>query len=403
MQQNGFTKQERERIKKLYETVLERIYTAHIKPFPDFPEPVFLISDAYPGVWLEHAYDAVSFAQFDPAMAPVAVNQMRLFLTHQKQDGQLPCYVIDTSKSDAYRDTVRYAQIQECVSFTMLCLKTYELTADQAFLSYAYERCQKWDRWLCDHRMTLNTGLIELYCGFDTGHDFSTRFEGISFGYPEDAVKAGGLPEPLPLLAPDMNAVFYASRAALSRMAALLDKPAEAQAWQGRAEQVKQKLFQLCYCPQDAFFYDVDRQGRFRKHLSIHITSLFEEHVLDGEEAGTIYHRHLRSPDEFWTPFPFPSMAVADPGFARTRAGNCWSFYSQGLTALRCLLWMDDYGFGEDLERLMSQWVRALSAPGPSPFSQELDPFTGERSNSSEWYSSAMLFFIHAVRRLGLD
>ena len=54
MQQNGFTKQERERIKKLYETVLERIYTAHIKPFPDFPEPVFLISDAYPGVWLEH-------------------------------------------------------------------------------------------------------------------------------------------------------------------------------------------------------------------------------------------------------------------------------------------------------------------------------------------------------------
>lgn len=41
MQQNGFTKQERERIKKLYETVLERIYTAHIKPFPDFPEPVF--------------------------------------------------------------------------------------------------------------------------------------------------------------------------------------------------------------------------------------------------------------------------------------------------------------------------------------------------------------------------
>lgn len=41
MQQNGFTKQERERIKKLYETVLERIYTAHIKPFPVFQSRCF--------------------------------------------------------------------------------------------------------------------------------------------------------------------------------------------------------------------------------------------------------------------------------------------------------------------------------------------------------------------------
>ena len=53
------------------------------------PGALFLISNTYPGVWLEHVYDAVCWARLEPSMAYVARSQVRLFLENQKEDGQL--------------------------------------------------------------------------------------------------------------------------------------------------------------------------------------------------------------------------------------------------------------------------------------------------------------------------
>jgi len=121
---------------------------------------------------------------------------------------------------------------------------------------------------------------------------------------------------------------------------------------------------------------------------------------LDKDMADRIYNRYLKNEKEFWTPYPFSSMSVSDPHFKKEREGNDWSYFSQGLTSLRALRWMDDYGYGKDLEELMRIWTDALVRSEKIKFSQELDPFTGEMSKGCEWYSATMLFFIHSVRRL---
>ena len=112
-------------IQARYDMALSRIRTLHVKTFEGHPTPVFLISNAYPGVWLEHAYDALCYAQFDPAMAPVAQSQAELFLNNQKPDGQLPCYVLDKANPNikGYGALVGYGQLQECVSFARICLE----------------------------------------------------------------------------------------------------------------------------------------------------------------------------------------------------------------------------------------------------------------------------------------
>ena len=121
------------------------------------------------------------------------------------------------------------------------------------------------------------------------------------------------------------------------------------------------------------------------------IANLFQEHVLDQEAADRIYEKHMKNPEEFWTPYPFPSMAISDPASVQDRDGNSWGFYSQGLTSLRALRWMDYYGKGEDLEYLMKRWVSALVRSEDIQFSQELHPVTGKLSKSSQWYSSCFL------------
>ena len=121
---------------------------------------------------------------------------------------------------------------------------------------------------------------------------------------------------------------------------------------------------------------------------------------MDKPMADAVYRRHMKNPAEFWTEYPFPSMALSDPGSKKDRDGNSWGYYTQGLTALRCARWMDHYGYGADYDHILEKWVEAITRSDMN-FSQELDPVTGEMSKSSEWYSSALLLYVYACRRLG--
>ena len=132
--------------------------------------------------------------------------------------------------------------------------------------------------------MTTNRGLIEMFVGYDTGHDNSGRLEGMACkgNYSVDGVTqtADVIPPDdgiTPILAVDMNCNFYADEVALSKMAAILGKIEESEKWAKSASEVKKKLFEHCYDEKDAFFYDVDRNGNKRKYKSSTIFHLFLE------------------------------------------------------------------------------------------------------------------------------
>lgn len=373
---------------------LDRIYTYHLRPWCGSVGNTFFISDTYPGLWLEHTFDAIAWAGYEPEQHDVSRSQVRLFLSRQKPDGQLPCYI--------WKDKIGYSQIQECVSFGRLCIEAAEQNPqDAALLADAYEGCKKWDAWLCQHRMTRKTGLIEMFCGFDTGHDNSSRLYGMK--YPNNICEDAAVPpkddDLLPVLAPDMNAVFYGDRMALAEMAERLGRPEEAADWREKAKQVKNALFEICYDKEDEFFYDVDQCGRKRKIRSISITNVLTERVVDEALGGEIFERWLHNPKEFWTPYPFPAVSAGDPTWRQNLPGNSWGYYSQGLTALRSLRWMEAYGKGAELNQLLEKWVAAWTR-SETPFGQELHPLTGEPSQSSPWYSSCMLVYLYALRRL---
>ncbi|MBQ3141502.1 MAG: hypothetical protein IJC25_06040, partial [Clostridia bacterium] len=386
---------EKTRILQQYELVLEHIKNVNIKSFPGHPEPLFLISDAYPGVWLEHAFDGVAWARLCPEMAYVARAEVNLFLDNQKEDGQFPCYVLDSSNPNTagYGRLIGFGQLQECVSFARLCYEAAALNNDRALLQKAYEKCARWVQWLRKHRMSTQNELIEMFCGFDTGHDNSSRLSGIPNGSGGDAKNCGDS-DALPMIAPDVNAVYFGNLTALADMADELGLPEEAAAYRSDAERVRAAINRLCYNAEDDFYYDVDRSGAQRKYRSISITNLFCEHFFSQADAERIFRNHLMNEKEFWTPYPFSSLAADDPTFAKRVGGNDWGYYTQGLTALRALRWMDHYGFGKELETLMERWISALVASETVRFSQELDPFTGELTPNSQWYSSTMLFFV---------
>ena len=399
-----FTNDEKAAVKIRYYEAMERIKTKNIGCFKGYDKPLFLISDKYPGVWLEHAYDSVFFAKLEPDYTNIAKNVLELFLHKQKADGQFPCFIIDRNKNTSMPE-YGYSQIQECVSFIRLCLEYFEISDDFEFLKLAYQKGTKWIEWCESKRMPRKTGLIEMFCGFDDGHDNSPRKRGMKYSGTaknDDAAQYPEGDEVLPVIAPDINAVYYGDLLALSDIAKILGSDHEAEFYKAKAEQVKKKIIDICLDEKDEFFYDVDKNGAMRKTLSVSITNVFSEHILDREFMEKIYFRHLKNPNEFYTEYPFPSIAKSDPDFHQNLDGNSWGFYSQALTVLRCTRWMDYYGKGSDFDEILEKWIRQWTFGNKIMFGQELNPLTGECSVCSEWYSSCMLIYIYAARRLNL-
>lgn len=413
------TEQERDRVRIICDKISQRIEEKHIGCFYGSDAPLFFISTEYPGLWLEHVYDAVFYAKLSGKLLPerlaIAKNTIQFFMDNQTAEGQYPCYYRDPARAVNWQgEFMGYSHIQECVSFPALCLEVCRMAKDPCLTEQVYESAKKWDGWLRKYRMTRGQGLIEQFVGYDTGHDWSGRIQGFSCpgSYERDgrSMNAAILPQDdvVPVIAVDMNANFYGTQKALAALARLCGKEQEAQEWEKQAAEVKQRLFEVCYDQEDAFFYDVDKHGKKRKYLSSTIFHLFQEKVLDPDADGAlireIYTRHIKNPEEFWTAYPFPSMAVCDPSCEGHKPGNCWGYFSQALIALRCTRWMDDYGFGQDFDYICRKWLEAWTRCfDDMKLGQELDPFTGEPSQCSEWYSSCMLFYLYAAQRLGIS
>ena len=403
------------KIDDILNEIRSRLDTVHIGCFKGMSKPLFLISEQYPGVWLEHVYDAVFYAMQYPDKLYLAENTVELFISYQTEEGQLPYNVIDGRRAPDGNTTAGYGQIQECVSFAKLCLAVYRMNGKVDFLKRAYDSAKKWGAWLKKNRMTTGRGLIEAFVGFDTGHDNSGRLDGLSCpkkyyvnGASQNASILPPDDEVAPMIAVDMNCNFYATLKALSEMASLLSLENEATAWENEAGILKQRLFEVCFNKEDLFFYDVDKNGNQRKYLSSTLFHLFMEGVLDKKYDKDLieglYARHISNPNEFATPYPYPSMAINDPSCEWHKDFNCWGYYSQGLIALRATLWMEKYGFNEAFDTLCRTWVEAWTKHyGRFNMGQELDPITGDPTKSSEWYSSTMLFYTYAAKKLKLE
>lgn len=377
-------------ISKRYEEALAGL-AANCKMVPGYDSPVLFEGGCYQGIWLECGpFESIVYGKHAPEVARASHD---IFFHHQREDYYLPCIVSAQG--------IGTAQIQMVVPIAATALETAELIQDEAFLAKAYRACSRWDAWLSRNRNTRGTGLCELFCQFDSGHDGSPRLEGLPHECPgKDAAICPDAGK-LPYLAPDLSATVYGGRVALAKMAEQLGKNLEAEEWREKAEEIRLLIIKHCFDHEDECFYDVDTDGKFVRIRGDILTRVFSEHVVDQKMFDRIYERHIKNPNSFWTPYPLPSIAADDPAFVKKIPVNSWGGASQALTALRTPRWFYHYNKAEDHKHLMKQWVDAILRS--DYFMQQINPWTGEFTESgTKDYSPCMLVLIDFVDRLGL-
>ena len=218
-------------------------------------KPVLLEGGVYRGCWLESTgtINSEVLSRFLPS---VAGNSFELYADLQREDGLMPYKW--TADGPAYK------QIQLVTPLARSVWNHYLVNGreDKAYLAKMFEAMKRYDAWLMNHRNTRNTGCVEAFCAFDTGHDLSSRFWHVpDTPHMDDPSQYDPDSPVLPFLAPDLTANVYAQRKYLALMEEELGGKSDT--WTKKAEESLASLMKHCYDEQDDFFYDVDRNGEF--------------------------------------------------------------------------------------------------------------------------------------------
>jgi hypothetical protein len=375
------------RLQKIYDDSLAAL-AANVLPVDAYSRPVLFEGATYGGIWLECGpLESLAYA---PVSMAAARASHEIFFDLQREDGYIPCWFRPQRTGSA--------QIQMVVPIAATAWELYGLTRESAFLEKAYRACSRWDEWLMRYRDTRKTGLCEAFCEYDTGHDNSPRFEGKPKACPNSDARECAKVEGLPFLAPDLSATVYGGRIAMAAMAGEMGRAGERARWLESAEKIRRSIMERLYEPRDAAFYDRDASDKFVRVRGDAITRVMGEQVPERAVFEEVWRRQLHNPNSFWTPFPFPSIAVDDPKFIRPTSRNSWGGASQALTALRTPRWMEHYGKYSAWTHLARQWVAATLKSGQ--FLQQVDPWTGEASVDRAGYSPAALVLFGFTHRL---
>ena len=375
---------ENPRWQRRYEQALEGL-AANVRLLPCYPRPVLQEGGMYQGIWLECGpHEGALYGEYDPQ---IARNNHEIFWDLAREDGFIPPFI---------RETPGDGQLQTVVPLAQTALECAQKLGQESLLARGYEACARYDAWLGQYRDNRGTGLVELHCEWDSGHDNSPRHAGLKQHCPGyDARQRDSLPE-LPLLAPDLSATKYLGRVALAQMARLLGRAGEEAMWLERAEALRQQILRLTFDADTGFFYDVDAQGRFVRVKGDAGLRVLMCRVPDEALFAQILSAHVLNPAEFWTPYPLASIAADEPGFNPGSAENSWGGASQALEALRAPLWLEFYQRFDVLEEIMRRWLEALMAC--DAFRQQMNPFNGA-FNTTERYSPSMLVLTDFIAR----
>lgn len=388
---NEFTLSEQRKLAEIFAQIPEKL-RKNLCNTGERSTPVLLAGACYNGLWLEHNQDCFFACDLLPESAWESI---KIVMDYQQSDGLLPYSV----RFSPFK--VGTSQLQTVWSFARCALETArKLQLPEAEFAKIYDAGVRYDNWLTAFRNHNKFGLVEMFCAFDTGHDASNRVKdgGIPNACP--GAWAGNMPDipVMPVIAADLSATRYGGLTALAELAEMLDRSGEALQLRQQADGLKSAIMEHLYDQEDGFFYDRAPSG-FRKYRTEHITRLFLNRVIDQELFDRIYERYFSSENEFFPPYPFPSVSVSDESFNAAHPANCWGGNTQMLTLLRAVLWMDFYGKGAELEEIMRRTLKAF-LKFDNPFAQELHPFTGEPIGFGENYTPALLFFRECCKRL---
>ncbi|WP_202863971.1 MGH1-like glycoside hydrolase domain-containing protein [Ereboglobus luteus] len=332
--------------------------------------PVLIEGGGYNGIWIET--QPMGGEMNARRNMTTAFNNTLLFMEHQLPNGRYPGLIRYRGGKmlPVYSHTQGYS-----FPFHALNLYYWNKKRDDAYLRRLYDSMEKFDDYLWRYRDSDGDGCLETWCVWDTGEDNSNRFAGTKLNHGGWSGEAPPDDPVFPVESMDVMAYSYDTRATLARLSVMLGNGKERE-WQAKAATVRDKLREYLWDEKRGACFDRDRDNKVMPALIHNNLRVMYHGMFTPEMAGRFVREHLLNPEEFWTPFPLPSIAINDPAY---RVGsNDWSGEPMGLTYQRVIRALENYGFNAELVLIGEKLIAATGRD--KFFTQQYDPRTSAAS-----------------------
>lgn len=360
----------------------------------------------YQWLW-DTAFHAIVLTHFNNEWAK---NEIRSFLKVQRKDGFLPHIVF----WGGGRFLPHWAYIESSLSFRprqtsltqppMLPIaveRIYQKDYDHEFLLEVLPKLAAHHRWLLHFRDPDKDYLISIISPNESGMDESPAFQVVTGFYGHSTVKLHYSFRKADIMnhrfkynnkvilekdyfnVEDLmfNVVFIESARSLSRMFDVVDNRAEAVFFEGIAVKAEESLLYKCWNKEDKIFYPlysgVEKQARV-KTVACLMPLLLDG--LKGEKLQALVREHLLNPNEFWTPYPVPSVAKSEPYYHPTdtplhKVKLLWRGPTWINTNWFIIKGLKKHGYGEIANEITTKTLEMVEKSG---FREYYNPETGE-------------------------
>jgi glycogen debranching enzyme len=247
----------------------------------------------YVGVWQwDNFFHALAFRHVNIKLAQ---DQLRILIDHQREDGMIPDAIHDEGTITFLDFPVR-ADVTKPPLLGWAAWKLHQHTPDREFLHEIYEPIVRSNRWWFEQNDHDQNGLCEYHHPFSSGLDDSPLWD-----------------EGMPVEAPDLNTYLCLQQEALGRIAGEIGETSDATMWAERSKAMAERLVKKCWDEKAGLFWarlngkPIDVRTPF---------SLFP--LITGKMPAEIAGRlveHLTNPQEFWSRYPVPTVALDDPKY----------------------------------------------------------------------------------------
>jgi len=294
------------------------------------------------GQWLwDTCFHVLPWSLFKPEIAETLIENL---FQMQEESGFIPiCY------SHAV-GSVNYATQPPLITFALS-----RIAASSGLQQRLYPKLEKFYFWLEQNRK-LPGGLYGWKTGGESGMDNSPRFDDL----PGEATTEKNLDYTGRVMPPqtahiDLSCMMALFCEDMAEIAAQSGMTGEAELWLGRNAELKNKINSFLFDDESGFYFDREENGKWHKIKTVASFWALTAGVAEEKQARALVS-HLMNPEEFFTPFPVPSVALDEKCF-------CYNYWRGPVWVNTCYAVVDGlrrYGFAEEANAISDRIIAGI-------------------------------------------
>ena len=378
------------------------------KPY-DFCCPANL---SYPFQWFwDSCFHAIALTHVDPERAR---SELVTLLSAAQPDGFIPHIVFwqpDPQRMQHHTIHLRHPYFTSTIQPPVIAYaleRVIQATGDTGLLKSQLPKVVSFFRWLREHRDPDGDGLISIVQPDESGVDASPKYDSL-LNLPEpnnrelvrwiNALYTRYLEEGLrgddhAMIAADyfsdedvlVNTLYAEGLAVIARMSS----GDEAEEFATEAARVREALVSKCWDERRGLFWDL--AGEDERPLEVNTISSLVPLILpelDRSIVVKLVEDHLLNEDEYWLPYPVPSVAANEPAFA---PGEPRGFIWRGPTWLNSnwllVRGLRTHGYEDAADRIVQSSVELVRQSG---FRECYEPYTGAGQQARDFGWSTLV------------